>query len=415
MNNSLNLGYEDITLVPKTISDIVSKQDYDYLRQLMMKNSVKLGYEDITLVPETVSDIVSRQDCDYLDECFRLPIFTAPMDTVINYKNYDTFVKNGIHPIIPRTTPTLEKLHILTNHFEFVALSLEEADEFFLKKHNGKNEITDFRTALLRKKNACKICIDVANGHMKHLLTLIKNIKEKYDNQVIIMSGNIANPKTYIEYNNVGCDYVRVTIGGGSRCTTASNTAVFFPQFSLLKETWELKQEIDGKCKIIADGGIKGYRDIQKALIYADYVMVGNLFNRAIESAGKTVYGKAYFKIFGKKIINPLKTMLYYGKTVKPKNYYKVLQEIKNDKLDVWKEFYGMSTKIAQQRIKGNKQKLKTSEGIVKKQKVEYSLSQWVENEIDYLRSAMSYTNSKNLSEYQNSQWVRISHRSYNN
>ena len=249
---------------------------------------------------------------------------------------------------------------------------------------------------------------------MKHLLYLIKDIKDKYGEQVIVMSGNIANPKTYIEYAKVGCDYVRCSIGSGSRCTTASNTAVFYPQFSLLKEIWETKQKINGKCKIIADGGIKGYRDVQKALIYADYVMIGNLFNRAIESAGKTVYGKAYFKIFGKKILNPFKTILYYGKTVKPKKYYKVLQDIKNEKIDVWKEFYGMSTKIAQQRIKGNKQKLKTSEGIVKKQKVEYSLTQWVENEIDYLRSAMSYTNSKTLSEYQNSQWTRISHRSYN-
>lgn len=414
MENSLNLRYEDITLVPKTVSDIVSIRDYDYLRQLMMKNSVKLGYEDITLVPETVSDIVSRQDCDYLDECFRLPIFTAPMDTVISYKNYNVFMKNGIHPIIPRTSSPLEKLDILINKLEFVAISLSEAEDIFLKKHNGKNEITDFRTALLHKKNTCKICIDVANGHMKHLLSLIKDIKDKYGEQVIVMSGNIANPKTYIEYAKVGCDYVRCSIGSGSRCTTASNTAVFYPQFSLLKEIWETKQKINGKCKIIADGGIKGYRDVQKALIYADYVMIGNLFNRAIESAGKTVYGKAYFKIFGKKILNPFKTILYYGKTVKPKKYYKVLQDIKNEKIDVWKEFYGMSTKIAQQRIKGNKQKLKTSEGIVKKQKVEYSLTQWVENEIDYLRSAMSYTNSKTLSEYQNSQWTRISHRSYN-
>ena len=56
-----------------------------------------------------------------------------------------------------------------------------------------------------------------------------------------------------------------------------------------------------------------------------------------------------------------------------------------------------MASKKAQTNIaNGNGQKnvkLKTSEGKVLFQKVEYTLGSWVENETDYLRSAMSYTN----------------------
>jgi hypothetical protein len=59
--------------------------------------------------------------------------------------------------------------------------------------------------------------------------------------------------------------------------------------------------------------------------------------------------------------------------------------------------------------------KLKTSEGKVSYQKVEYTLKSWAENETDYLRSAMSYTNSHDLTEYKDSEWVRITNIRYNN
>jgi IMP dehydrogenase/GMP reductase len=227
------------------------------------------------------------------------------------------------------------------------------------------------------------------------------------------MSGNIANPNTYKDYEEVGCDFVRCSIGSGSRCTTSSNVAVHYGCFSLLKEIWEIKQQINGKCKIIADGGIKGYGDIQKALLYADYVMIGGLFNKAIDSAGTPIYGRFYWNFFGEKILNPFKTLFYYGKKVKECDYEKVLKMVKNGKVDVWKEYYGMSTKIAQSKINPGGI-LKTGEGKVERQKVEYSIKQWVENEIDFLRSAMSYTNSQTLEEYKNSNWVQLTYKSYN-
>jgi IMP dehydrogenase/GMP reductase len=227
------------------------------------------------------------------------------------------------------------------------------------------------------------------------------------------MSGNIANPETYRKYVEVGCDFVRCSIGSGSRCTTSSNVAIHYGCFSLLKEIWEIKNDMNAKCKIIADGGIKGYGDIQKALLYADYVMIGGLFNKAIDSAGTPVYGRFYWDFFGEKILNPFKTFLYYGKKVKKKDYERVLRLIKEGKVDVWKEYYGMSTKIAQSKINPNGV-LKTGEGKVERQKVEYSIKQWVTNEEDFLRSAMSYTNSKTLEEYKDSNWIQLVYKSYN-
>ena len=295
----------------------------------------------------------------------------------------------------------------------FVAFSLQETAKIF----KTKNRIT----SLLNKgENVFRFCIDMANGHMLEQINLIKEIKENYGDRVKIMGGNIANPETYRLYDEAGCDYLRCGIGGGSACLTSSCVSIHYPLFSLLKDTYEVKKRIRGRCKIIADGGIKGFRDVQKALIYADYVMIGGIFNKAIESAGKTTYGSFYWNIRGKKIYRPLKTLMYYGKEVPKKKYEDVIKLIKEGKVTIWKEFYGMSTKRAQENIiKGNNKdfdvrKLKTSEGISIHQKVEYSVLGWMRNEIDYLRSAMSYTNSRNLEEYKESEWVAINDIKYN-
>ena len=358
-----------------------------------MENKIKYGYDDINIVPEISSSIEHRSECKL--EPF---LFTAPMSSVVNLDNIYDFLSYGIIPIIPRNISLIYRKSILLSQIAdassfFIALSLEEA-KVLLIDNPIKNNLNPFH-----------ICIDIANGHMQKLLNTIKKLKELYGKNIVIMSGNIANPETYKLYEEAGCDYVRCGIGGGAGCITASNTGVYYPLFSLLEETYKVKKSINGKCKIIADGGIRNYCDIQKALLYADYVMLGSMLNKAIESAGKTTYGKSYFITKrGKKILNIFRTIFEFGKEVPKEKYDSVIKRIKSGKLEVWKSFYGMSTKRAQSEM-GNK-KLKTSEGIEFSQKVEYSLKDFIDNENSYLRSAMSYTNSKTLDEYKDKKWV---------
>lgn len=377
---------------------------------------VKLNYDDVTLVPEVISDICSRSECNPYDEEGYLPIFASCMSSVVSFENTGDFNAARIRTVIPRSYPIEERLaYLLNNEGNFVAFSLSEAREWFVDENSG-NLFT--KRAEQKKQTPLNICIDLANGHMSCLLELVKEIKEIWGEGIRIMTGNIANPETYRLYDEAGVDYVRCSIGTGNVCSTSSNVAVHYPVFSLLKEIYSIKQEINGKCKIIADGGIRGFRDIQKALIYADYVMIGSLFNKAIESAGKTTYGTFYWNIRGKKITRPIKTLLNYGKEVPKEDYEYVYHLVKNGKLTVWKENFGMSTKIAQSLINQansiETKKLKTAEGLLKYQKVEFDLAGWAENETDYLRSAMSYTNSKTLDEYKNSQWVQILKIAYN-
>lgn len=376
---------------------------------------LKLNYDDITIVPEAVTDICSRSQCIPYDEDGYLPIFASCMSSVVSIENTGDFNAAKIRTVIPRSYPLYVRTEFLEkNEDNFVAFSLNEAKEVFIDKSIQIMSMLSVRST----DEPLRICIDLANGHMKCLLDLVKEIKEKYGKSIVIMTGNIANPETYKYYEEAGVDYCRCTVGSGNVCSTASNTGIFYSVFSLLKEIYEIKKSINGKCKIIADGGIHGFRDVQKALIYADYVMIGSLFNKAIESAGKTTYGTFYWNIRGKKIARPLKTLFYFGREVPKKKYGEVMSLIKQGKLTVWKELFGQSTKIAQALINnanGNEvKKLKTSEGLFKYQKVEYSLAGWAENETDYLKSSMSYTNSHNLDEYKDSQWVQISKIVYN-
>lgn len=375
-----------------------------------MNDYIKLNYNDITIVPEVTTSVSSRSQCNPYDEDGFLPLFASCMSSVVSMENAKIFNDSKIRVVIPRTYSYEERLkYFCSNNVNFVAFSLNETKQLFA---DGK-----LQTPYLKTPFPVKICIDLANGHMETLLETVKEIKTKFGQKVIIMTGNIANPQTYRAYEEAGVDFARISIGSGHACITSSLTGIHYPVFSLLKDIYEIKQSINGKCKIIADGGIRDYRDVQKALIYADYAMIGSVFNSAIDSAGVAKYGKFYWNIKGNKILRPLKTLFKYNTVVNPKDYNKVLSEIKKGKVEVWKEYFGMASKKAQKLINETnniKNKLKTSEGTIKNNKVSFSIQGWSENETDALRSAMSYTNSKTLEEYKNSKWVVVMNVPYN-
>jgi glutamate synthase domain-containing protein 2 len=150
------------------------------------------------------------------------------------------------------------------------------------------------------------------------------------------------------------------------------HTAVGYPMASLIKECYEMSTRLSTPAKIVADGGMKTYSDIIKALaLGADYVMVGSLFNKAIDSCGDN----------------------YLWNKIKVNK--KIAKWAYDFGIPVYKKFRGMSTKEVQK--KWGRKELVTSEGVVRKRKVEYTLTKWVDNFESYLRSAMSYTNSSNL------------------
>lgn len=336
----------------------------------------KFDFEDILIQPDTLTEIGSR----YVDvnpfTNKHYPLFTAPMDTVVDLSNYEKFLKNKINVVLPRTVKYSELEELWGNSFRqgvFFSISLKEFEEMYVTN------------VLDNPPTGNYILIDIANGHMETILTLATKAK-RINPRLTIMAGNIANPQTYKKYceSNV-IDYVRVGIGNGGGCLTTEQTGIGYPMASLIHECNLIKQQIikenknagrDIKkpVKIIADGGMKKYADIIKALaLGADYVMAGGIFNKSLESCSPT-----------------------YWKGIKvPSGWEKKLYKWN---FNLYKKFRGMSTKEVQKAL--GAEKVKTSEGVHRINKVEYTLPKWIENFDHYLRSDMSYTNKKTLNDF---------------
>jgi len=341
-------------------------------------NKIKYDLNDILIKPDTITSIESRfKDINIYygtGNDKHLPIIAAPMDTVVG-GNQAEFIKNKLGYCIPRSSEE-HSLHASLSQFPiFESYSLNE-----------------FKSMIGLKALPNCILIDMANGHMKKLYETLDEFAEtEHVDNVALMIGNIANPDTY-EYiikNYPWLFGVRVGIGNGNGCLTTQQTGVGYPMASLISECSMLQRQNHSSVCIIADGGMKDYADIIKALaLGAQYVMVGSIFNKALESAGDTT-------LFGFKVDQ-------HGDLAKFAMKYK---------LPLYKKFRGMSTKEVQKSF-GSK-KTKTSEGIVSKRKVQYTLSGWVSNFEHYLASAMSYTNSKDLYQFiGNSEVVIVSEQS---
>lgn len=363
-----------------------------------MSKLTKIGYslQDVSIIPARITEIRSRKEVNpYTTICNRevYPIFVAPMAAVTDEKNYKIWLNNRVIPVIPRSVSTKIDEHgnIIQNlsleerlnlaEETFVSLSLTEAEDF------SEYEDTGFE-----KKY---ICIDIANGHMRKVLDICKSIKDSYGNRVEMMVGNIANPKVYSDLCEACVDYVRVCIGSGSRCTTANSTGIHFPSATLLDELVEeknkyIKYDKDCSCpytKIIADGGIRWYDDINKALaIGADAVMIGKLFAECEEACGDVEYA-----------VN--ETEYING------NYFE-RESIRfmNEKLIPYRMYSGMSHRSMQKLTGGDGSKV--SEGICKPVEVKYSVKHFMENVDAYLRSSMSYTNSRTLDDFKTSEMI---------
>jgi len=385
----------------------------------LTENSMKYSYNDILIKPAILSTISHRAECNPFDDNGKLPLFTAPMDSVVGVDNFELFEQNGIIPILPRTIDLKTRIEFSFNN-KWAAFSLQEFEDEFTKEHKTH-------------KDTIKALIDIANGHVARLYEAVRASKNIFGDSIVVMVGNIANPETYRACVENHVDYVRCSVGTGNCCITSSNTAIGYPIASLISEIAEIKQEyidkgIDNNSlpKIIADGGVRNYSDVIKAIaLGSDYVMCGSIFSKMLESSALK-YMERYSSV-GKPInlkfpINRYENLRYENGKWYGDYTDEFIGKMSNDGRNTEKhnhhigtiiaKTYGMASKAGQIAMKG--EKTHTSEGIEKNIKVEYTMSTWVENMTDYLRSAMSYTNSKTLDELKKAEIVIISNNTYN-
>jgi intein/homing endonuclease len=231
----------------------------------------KLNLGDLAIVPTILSDIDSRSEVVTTYENGQSPFFVAPMDTVLDGKNYKTFMDAGLNVCLPRGIYLEENT---PNVFE--SYSLDEFIEKFITQREPPKH--------------WYIHIDIANGHMSKLFNACIEAKEAYGDDLVLMIGNIANPETYASFAEIGVDYCKFGIGGGC---------------------------LDGETRILmAEGIYKNIKDIE----IGEYVINRN---------GEPV--KVINKIFsGIKKVKSVKTNSFYKEMLITPDHQVLINDLSN-------------------------------------------------------------------------------------
>jgi IMP dehydrogenase len=228
------------------------------------------------------------------------------------------------------------------------------------------------RARELIKAGADVIVIDIAHGHSDVMFNAIKKLRETCGD-IQLIAGNIATAEAAKELCEAGVDAVKVGIGPGTICITRLVTGCGMPQLTAVMRVAEVCKKFG--VPVIADGGIQKSGDIVKAIgAGADSVMLGGLLAGTKESPGilmdrgdkkyKVCRGSASFAIAQRR------------KFIKQEN--KNLQEV-------------------------------VPEGVESIVPYKGAVADMIGHLIGGLRSGMSYTNSRTISDLQNNaEFVRI-------
>jgi len=322
---------------------------------MRIEDEIKLTFDDVLIRPKR-STLVSRSEVD-LTRPFKfkhtkktwsgIPIFSANMDTTGTFN----------------TAKSLEKFRIITAIHKFYSIedwksNLEHLDPKYLTVTVGTSD-EEFRKAkeiFAINDDIDFLCLDVANGYREDFLQAIYKFRNEFPEKIII-AGNIATREMTEAIILAGADIVKVGIGPGSVCTTRKVAGVGYPQLSAISECADAAHGLGGH--VISDGGCKYPGDVSKAFgAGADFVMLGGMFAGHEESGGELVTESN-----GKK----------------------------------YKDFYGMSSELAQQRYYGDVAKYRASEG--KKVRLEYkgNIENTVQSILGGMRSACSYVGAKTI------------------
>jgi IMP dehydrogenase len=239
-----------------------------------------LTFDDVGMIPK-FNKIISRTQTNITtrihNTTYNYPFVPANMDTVISKSMVDKISKLNGMVIYHRFCSIEEKIQMCKDYPNiYMSVGISE-DE--------RNTID-----VLLKSNVKNYCIDVAHGHSEQVGDIIKYIRSNLKDASII-AGNVCTSDGYKYLVNCGADVIKAGVGGGSACTTRMKTGFGIPQFSAVVECNKAKLELQEQginSWLIADGGIKNPRDAGLSIgAGADMVMMGNLFAKTLESAGK--------------------------------------------------------------------------------------------------------------------------------
>jgi IMP dehydrogenase len=130
------------------------------------------------------------------------------------------------------------------------------------------------------------LVVDTAHGHSRAVIDVVRQIKNRWDVQVI--AGNIATAEATVALIDAGADAIKIGIGPGATCTTRIVAGVGVPQVTAIHDCSEAASAQG--VPVISDGGVTSSGDVAKAIAAgADSVMTGSLLAGVDESPGEVV------------------------------------------------------------------------------------------------------------------------------
>ena len=284
------------------------------------------------------------------------------MDTVTNLDTFSVFSKYNYITCFPKH---FNKIFNESYNSNFPQ-EFRETDRYMLSCGINRDDYSELIKTLNNfRSNDIKvkfICIDVANGYLTRMHDVCRLFRELYP-EIIIAAGNVVTPECIYDLIKIhGVNIVKVGIGSGSVCETRLKTGVGYPQFGAVVECSQAAHEAGGY--IISDGGIRDPCDIAKAFgAGADFVMGGGIFAGHDESPGIITVDQNGNK---------------------------------------FKEFYGMSSKEANEKYNGGLKNYRTSEGKKTQIPLKGLLEDTIKDINGGLRSACTYVDATNLDEFHN-------------
>lgn len=333
-----------------------------------VRYSHNLSFDNIRLIPQ-YSDIASRLDVDLTTQFTRNikidhPIIPTNMSTVTGEKMIRLLSDSGGVGFLHRFMPYSELVQIIERSKAYgvnplaISVGVKDEDRQLIKQFQSNPDLTP---------NV--ILIDIAHGESKHVVDMLKFIKDSGISADIV-AGNIATVSGYTLLAEHGADAVRVGISGGSVCSTKFVTGHSVPTIESVHECAAAKKRF--RIPIIADGGVKHSGDIVKLLAFgADSVCSGGLFAGSSETPGDI-----------------------YQDDATGTNQYKL--------------FYGMSSAEAQIQRDGKMKKGIAPEGVCTKVPYSGATSDILEKILGGVRSGLTYSGARTISEFQDKVIVNI-------
>ena len=348
-----------------------------------MKIKEYLTFDDVLIQPR-YSSIKSRLDTDIRTKLsthisLNIPIISSNMSSVTESKMSIAMALEGGVGVLHRFKDPkyiAKEIKIVKDFTfdknEFPIANTDSSGKLIVGASVGIREDFLKSIEIFTKENVDFIVIDVAHAHSLYVINAIKEIKKEFGSSFDLIVGNIATKEAAKDLASLGIDAIKVGIGPGSVCTTRMVAGVGVPQLSAIDEVYKALSTTN--IPIIADGGIRYPADISKAIAAgANTVMLGNLLAKTTESAGDIVE------------VNGTLYKRYAGGSSETE----MRKRFKIDKRE-W------SSKIAPEGV----------EGLVK---IEGSVADILNPLTGGLRSALSYTNSKNISQFhKNVRFIRI-------